>query len=125
MSHYAIRYASKHDYLHFFAEEMNYRHVAKYPPYTYLISMVFSHNDLERYASAIMDLSYQLKSDEKLKVLGPSDLLRTFNKQRKRIIIKGTDLDHMIDAVRSVYDTFMRSTPEVGVVVDVNPLSLE
>ena len=64
-------------------------------------------------------------SDEKLKVLGPSDLLRTFNKQRKRIIIKGTDLDHMIDAVRSVYDTFMRSTPEVGVVVDVNPLSLE
>lgn len=123
--HYAIRYASKHDYLHFFAEEMNYRHVAKYPPYTYLISMVFSHSDLERYETAILDLSYQLKSDEKLKVLGPSDLLRTFNKQRKRIIIKGMDLDHMIEAVRSVYDTFMRTAPEVGVVVDVNPLSLE
>ncbi len=124
-NHYAIRYAARHDYLHFFAEEMNYRHLAKYPPYTYLISVVFSHKDLGKYESSILEMCSSLKENPKLKVLGPSDLLRTFDKERKRIIIKGVDPDAMIESVRKEYYAFMEKHAEVGVTIDVNPLNLE
>lgn len=123
--HYAIRYASKHDYIRFFNEEMKYRHIANYPPYTYLISIVFAHRDLSRYADAITSFAMELKEAEGVKVLGPSDLLRTFNRERKRIIVKGKDLDALIENVRKLYYAFCREHPEISVVVDVNPSSLE
>ena len=39
--HYAIQCAAHHDYKTFFKNEMNYRHLAGYPPYTYLTSLSF------------------------------------------------------------------------------------
>ncbi len=40
-NHYAIQCAAHHDYLSFFQQEMQYRHLTGYPPYRYLVSMVF------------------------------------------------------------------------------------
>ena len=49
-THYAIQCAAHHDYRAFFQNEMKYRHIAGYPPYTYLASMIFSHTSPEEVA---------------------------------------------------------------------------
>jgi len=43
--HYAIQAASKHDYLAFYAQEINYRREFGYPPFSRLARLIFSHTN--------------------------------------------------------------------------------
>lgn len=47
-----VRCALTHDYLKFFEQEMRYRHLAGYPPYTYLASILYIHKDKESASEA-------------------------------------------------------------------------
>ncbi|MPM56109.1 Primosomal protein N' [bioreactor metagenome] len=125
VQHYVIQTASRHDYQKFYAYEMQYRHAGNYPPYTYLISIVFTHTRLETMQSSVQQLAEDLRLQPEYKVLGPSELYRTFNKCRLRIILKGKNLEAMIAAVTNQLHDFQKANGAVSILVDVNPLRVE
>lgn len=120
--HYAIIYGSSNQYKKFFNQEMQYRKVAQYPPYSYLISLTFSDVDEQKsYQSAQKYL--ELFDAKDMKVMGPSILKKIANVYRSRIILKGKNLDQMLVQVHNAMDLYYR-VEKGGVRVDVNPLTL-
>lgn len=72
-THYAIQCACRHDYTHFFQQEMKLRHLANYPPYFYTISITLRSEDeklAQQYAKIIKEalLPYL---DEQATIIGP------------------------------------------------------
>jgi len=124
-NHYAIKTASKHDYKLFYRYEMQYRHAGNYPPYSYLISIVFLHKKLTVLQDPVSEFAQRLRENANYKVLGPSELFRTFNNYRMRIILKGKDLTTMINEVTIISKTFNKENPTINVLLDVNPLRVE
>ncbi|MDD2591562.1 MAG: primosomal protein N' [Erysipelotrichaceae bacterium] len=124
-NHYAIKAASNHDYKRFYAHEMQYRHAGGYPPYTFLISIIFSANNLDILNKAVYDLADQIKVDRSLKVLGPSPLYKIFKRQRLRLVIKGKDLGSMIVSVKNYIDHFIDINHNIDVLIDVDPSRLD
>lgn len=117
--HYAINYAVHNKYKSFFKQEMQYRKLAKYPPYSYLISIVFSDKDESMVIQDAMDFLAVL-DDDGMSIMGPSLLYKLKDMHRSRIILKGIDLSKMIEAVYDAYQIIDRK----GVRIDVNPMSL-
>ena len=123
--HYAIQAASRHDYQRFYGYEMQYRHAGGYPPYTYLIALVFSSDKLERLQKEVNELAAQLRESNDFKVLGPTELYKTFRRYRMRIVLKGRDLALMIKMTKTYIDEFINEQPAIKVTVDVNPMRIE
>ncbi len=119
--HYALKFAQSHDYEAFFTHEMQYRHQANNPPYTYLINITLSSFNQED----ILNPLYMIKEkfDTSIKVLGPSDLGKLQNRYRARLILKGKDLNLMRENVKRLIPE-MPIKNSVDVVIDVNPRSL-
>ncbi|HEX6538132.1 MAG TPA: primosomal protein N' [Candidatus Dormibacteraeota bacterium] len=74
--HYAVRHATRHDYLGFAHDEIRIRRALRFPPYARLCVCTFTHNDddiCRREAlQEVERLSGTLAGDEGLDVLGPS-----------------------------------------------------
>ncbi|WP_267128094.1 replication restart helicase PriA [Erysipelothrix piscisicarius] len=121
--HYAIVCAVTQKYKHFFKQEMEYRKIAGYPPYNYLISLVFLDEDPLKSWQAAEDFQ-KLLSDQKFQILGPTELRKLQRKYRTRMILKGKDLDSMINICNQALQLY-RKINGTGVVVDVNPMTLE
>lgn len=121
--HYAIVCAIHQKYKHFFKQEMAYRQLAQYPPYTYLIALVFSDEKLEKVERSAMAFE-RLLNHESLRIIGPTTLRRLSGKYRSRILLKGRDLEGMIQQVHQVMSLY-QSMNLSQVIVDVNPLSIE
>lgn len=120
--HYAVQFGIKNQYIRFFNQEMKYRSLANYPPYSYLISITFSGEALERVFENATTFLNLLKHD-KMNVMGPSSLYKLKDLQRVRIILKGKDLDVMIEEVNHAVELYY-SLNKGGLRVDVNPLTL-
>ena len=120
--HYAIKTAVHHQYRRFFNQEMKYRKLAQYPPYSYLTSIVFSDKD-ESIALKNAKTFLNILNRDKIKVIGPSSLVRLKDLHRVRIILKTTDLKMMREEVNyaiEVYTTLNKG----GMRVDINPITL-
>jgi primosomal protein N' (replication factor Y) len=55
--HYAIQYASKHDYAGFYASELEKRKALNYPPYSKLIRLEYRHTDEAKCISTVEELA--------------------------------------------------------------------
>lgn len=121
--HYAVQYALRNKYKHFFQEEMKYRKMAGYPPYNYLISVIISDIDEEK---ANIKAQAFLKSYNKREeiILGPTRLRKLSKRYRMRILVKGKDLESMRTRIAKAYEIFYKQY-KGGIIVDVNPLSIE
>ncbi len=117
--HYAVQYAVHNRYEAFFKQEMSYRKLAQYPPYSYLISIVFSDEKESNAYQKALDFYKMLKTED-IKILGPSILLRLKGMHRVRIILKSKDLNAMLNKVHEAYDKIDKG----GIRIDVNPISL-
>lgn len=121
--HYAIDYARKGQYKHFFKKEMEYRKLAGYPPYQYLIALIFS-DESEEKAEALSQFFLSLYQAGDEKIIGPARLRKLKNRYRTQILLKGRDLERMIfhteEAVKAYY-----KMGKGGLVVDVNPRQIE
>ncbi len=122
-NHYAITYASKHEYRPFFMQEMNYRKTASYPPYSYLISLIFRDLD-ESKAFSAADSFLEILDSNGFQVIGPTMLRKMNRMHHVRIIFKGKDLECMKQRLRDTLVLY-QNISRIGVVVDVNPLTLE
>lgn len=122
--HYAIKYALKQDYKSFFNHEMKYRHMGQYPPYSYLIEIIFSHKNEESLNEIVQKYQLQLMECSNFTTLGPASLRKRQLKLRSRIILKGKDLEDMTSTLNSIHQQNIRDLKGVNITINVNPNSI-
>lgn len=86
---------------------MKYRHLAKYPPFTYLASLVFTSLDEEISVNDATYFAGELKKESEVKVLGPVELIKIKDKYRTRILLKSKNDILLQKIVRNVFETHM------------------
>ena len=124
--HYALRYAATNNYEGFYNEEMNYRKVRKYPPYRYLVSLLFSGKDIDRlslFAEEIKQkiLDYNIKD---LEVLGPAApfINKINNTYRLRLLVKFKNRELSLEVIRKIKD-YMKKNSSIKMEINVDPSS--
>ena len=122
-NHYAIQCALHQKYKHFFQQEMQYRKVASYPPYSFLAAIIIS-ADTEAKSLEKAQAIAALLPRGNVQILGPTGLRRYAKSYRQRILLKGNHLQTIVNMCHFIKDEAPR-TNRTGVVVDVNPLTLE
>ena len=70
-------------------------------------------------------LLYQNLKDLSFDVIGPSDLIKINLFERKQIILRGKNLERMIDEYTQVQNELLSKLHNVNVLVDVNPMEIE
>lgn len=120
--HYAIRAASKHDYLTFYAQEINYRRKFGYPPFSQLACLTFSHTneiaclkEAER-MSRLLAAEKDRRGMPDLRLIGPVPAFvpRVRGHYRWQLVLCGTGLDDFLTGI-----AFPR-----GWVVDMDPVGM-
>lgn len=122
--HYAIQCALKQDYNGFFKNEMQYRHLAGYPPYMYLCSLTFICKDEKLAYDEALNIMNHLKEEE-FKVLGVSELLKIRDEKRYRIVVKSKSQDNLQRVIYDVYQKHRLSRSKVKLHIDMNPLTMD
>lgn len=122
--HYAIVLACEDEYVRFFNLEMSYRHLAKYPPYTYLIKIILSsfNEELLEEKTQLMLERLQSKSFD---TLGPSTLLKINKFYRRQFILRYNDFDKLIEEYTDIHEHILDDLKSVRILVDVNPMEIE
>ena len=123
--HYGIRLAVRQDYVSFFKNEMEYRHIGDYPPYKYMIAICFSSRDQNRAQQLAWDAGEQFRKDENIRTLGPSQLGRILDEYRYRVVLNGAKRDQMIETVWKWYEGLQISRQQIKVRIDVDPYVLD
>ncbi|AYC29193.1 primosomal protein N' [Paenisporosarcina cavernae] len=110
--HYAIQFSKAHDYQGFYRQEMFYRHEGKYPPYTFIGSIIFSHEDLLSVSDYAMKSVQWLRENlpDSVEVIGPSiaSISRLQNRYRYQCLLKyrkDEDVGHLLHQLQNVYKT--------------------
>lgn len=124
-THYAITCASHHQYFNFFNQEMNYRHLAQYPPFAYLASMVFIHREEAKAMEDAMKYKALLKLEKDVKILGPSTLLKIKDESRIRILLKGKDQQLLNVLVWKIYKLHIQEKRKSRMEIDLQPIHLD
>lgn len=118
--HYAIQSAIKEDYKSFFKLEMNYRHLANYPPYVYLAYITLYHQDEvvvdedAKYLESLLDLDY----------LGPTSIYKIHNQYRQRIVFKSKNNDELHLKLNRIYYKFKESRRKSKIEINFNQTTL-
>lgn len=123
--HYAIQYASHHDYAGFYVAEMHYRHTGKYPPYRFLATVTFSARTLEfaeAYALRIKAFIME-QAAGKVEVLGPAQpyIAQVNRRFRLRLLLKYKEEAFALRLLNEVKKT-TQTEKGIDVQFDVNPL---
>ncbi len=117
---HVIKSVLKQDYKSFFMSEMKYRKAGGYPPYNYLIALIFYGRKNDVVSEDAYNFMSKLKGD--FSILGPSDLLKLSDQYRYRIILKGKNLEEMKQAIRIAKDNY---DVKSNLRIDVNPMILD
>ncbi|TDM03972.1 primosomal protein N' [Macrococcus carouselicus] len=128
--HYAIQYAKNNDYTGFYKEEMNYRRIGKYPPYYYLVNLIFSHTDMKEVLLESKHIHQTLLHhlSPSSYVLGPAPcaIARINNQYRFQIIIKFKSEPELLQALTYLddyyYEKFVKN--KFNLSIDINPQML-
>lgn len=123
-NHYAIQLAAAHQYRRFFKVEMKYRHIAKYPPYAYLGSLLFIDRDQAIAASEAHAAAARLKGKAE-RVLGPGELTKIKDEYRYRIILKGKDREALVNILMDAYDDHRLHKLHSRLELDIDPLVMD
>jgi primosomal protein N' (replication factor Y) len=120
-----IEHAARHDSAGFLGGELERRRALRYPPFSHLIRIGFAaerEGPLEAAAGALAaELRAALPRGSEL--LGPAPMFRVRNRHRRRVLIKATDREGAVAAVRETVERRAadRSLRAISVGVDVDP----
>jgi len=105
--HYAIQYASQHDFLGFYSAELDYRRELQYPPFSKVIRFETRDPDQEKAKERAIDLASRLSekiaesADKTLQMIGPTPPY--FGKRsgyyRWQIILKGNQPELVVSLI--------------------------
>lgn len=104
---------------------MNYRHLAQYPPYTYLSAAFFVHRDARVALEGANHALAALQKQQICKVLGPIALGRQKDVYRYRVILKGKDRMGQAQLLRQMFEQHRRAKQRARMEIDVDLLLLE
>ena len=127
--HYAIRFAAQQNYEGFYEQELRFRRLMHYPPFTALANVVVRDRRLEVALRAARQLQ-EFFSRERLpdlRVLGPAPapLARLKKDYRFQFLLKSPDRRALQEALRAAVAYARQQEIPVGaLVVDVDPISL-
>lgn len=121
--HYSIRYASSHDYLSFYNEDMSIRKKLKYPPYYNLCLIKFVSTDfdlLNKEANKVKE--HLLNNTKDVIILGPSlsAIPKIYNKYYMQIILKYKNIKQVYNELKFIIDK-MKSNNKIIADIDFNP----
>ncbi len=129
--HYALRFSKKQDYAGFYAQEVEFRRLLGYPPFTSLVQILISEPDLtkalgkgQRIAQSLKNVAESLPS---IRILGPASapMERLKGKYRIQVLIKSASRENALSALELAFkELSARRTPLKNVRVDLDPLSL-
>ncbi|MDR3271569.1 MAG: primosomal protein N' [Peptococcaceae bacterium] len=132
----AVVLASKHDYPGFFREEISYRRVRGYPPFTHIIQVTLLHEQEERVIKAAQDLAACIRlemtreqGEEQLcgELLGPAPAvyIRLKNQYRWQICLKGKDVTRLRWMLQRGVGRFYQGSVASGIRlnIQVDPLN--
>lgn len=120
---YPIVLGAKQDYEAFYRKEIESRALAYYPPYCYMLSILFSYKQENEVVLLASKVAKYLKSKvEHIRVLGPSPCLITkmHDDYRYRILIKYTKHEALFEAINTILKNVKT---KVKIDIDVNPYS--
>jgi primosomal protein N' (replication factor Y) len=121
----SIVHAARHDAQAFLGEEMARREALRYPPFSQLIRIVLRAESEQRLERAAAELAATLRpalpADTEL--LGPAPMFRVRGRHRRRVLLKASDRERTVAAVREAVETLAadRALREVAISVDVDP----
>jgi primosomal protein N' (replication factor Y) len=124
--HYAIMFASKHDYEGFYEEEVKTRRSLGYPPFGSLINTVVhgeSEKGVEQVSKELVKfLKKRLPADE---VFGPAKapIVKLKNNFRYQILLKGSKIDSMRKAVVESAVSIVK-LGGIRISIDVDPYNM-
>ncbi len=126
--HHAIKAACDHDFAAFAAEEMTYRRVMNYPPYTSLALVLVKDRIFDRASAGAALAAGILREAGKgsLQVLGPAPapLERLRGEYRVQVLVKSASRPEIQAALsRMLAEIDRRNERLPGLVIDVDPMS--
>ncbi len=125
--HYAIQYASKHDYEGFYKEEIRIRKELGYPPFQKLVNILVSGGEEKKSLKVAEDLTkfIEKRIDSSSEVLGPVPpaFPKIRGNYRYQILIKAEDLDKARKAVAESVGKVVR-LQGIRISVDIEPMNM-
>ncbi|HWR16152.1 MAG TPA: primosomal protein N' [Terriglobales bacterium] len=127
--HYAIQFASKHDYAGFYEKEINFRRWMKYPPFTALANVLIRSDQLDDALKYSGWIGHWFKEHEPpaVKVMGPAPapIVRLKRDFRYHFILKSESREKMNGAIRAMLAfANEKKIPRTNIVVDVDAQNL-
>jgi primosomal protein N' (replication factor Y) len=126
--HYAIRFASQQDYAGFYAKEIQFRKLMRYPPFSALANVLVRSQKQEEALELSTALGRLLDpAPEGLKVLGPAEapVPKLKTEFRYQLLIKAVNRKRLNETLREVQRfTRERKWSTTALVIDVDPLTL-
>ncbi len=126
--HYAIQAALRQDDEGFAREEMRFRRVFHYPPYTRMVQLLVRDKDRERARAYIADLAaglaqHPLARHVRLSGPAPAPLERLRGEWRFQLLVRAADGKALHKLIRTVLADTPKN-PTAALVVDVDPQQL-
>jgi primosomal protein N' (replication factor Y) (superfamily II helicase) len=127
--HYAIQLAARQDYPSFFEQELRFRRLLHYPPFTALANVLVRDTRLERAVGWTRELDrfFASRAKEGVKILGPAaaPLARLKREYRFQFLLKSPSRTRLVATLAACRDFCAgKGIPEQAVIADVDPVSL-
>ena len=124
--HYAIKFASKHDYEGFYEEEIQTRKALGYPPFGRLVNIIVQ-GEIEKTVEQVAGemVKFLKKRSSGAEVFGPAKapIAKLKNNFRYQVIIKGGDMENMRKAVVETLKHIVK-LGGVRITVDIDPYNM-
>lgn len=127
--HYAIQFGARQDYDGFYDQELRFRQLMHYPPFTALANLVVRDRRLEaaiRY-TRVLEKAFAANPVVGVRVLGPAPapLARLRGDYRFQFLLKASERRALQASLRAAVEAAQKEKiPPGAVVVDVDPVSL-
>jgi primosomal protein N' (replication factor Y) (superfamily II helicase) len=126
--HYAIRYASEQNYDGFYAKEIQFRKLMRYPPFSALANVLVRSQKQEDALQMSTELGRLLDPPpEGLKVLGPAEapVPKLKSEFRYQLLLKAINRKRLNETLRELQQFAQQQKwGPTGLLIDVDPLTL-
>ena len=126
--HYAVRFSAIQDYELFYAKELQFRKVMRYPPYASLANVIFRSERQEEALRMGGEIATLLAGEQEgVRVMGPAEapVPRVKQEFRYQMLVKAAQRKRLSEVLEKVKQhAVAQNWPATGLVIDVDPLSL-
>jgi len=106
--HFSIRLAARNDYRSFFKEELNFRRLLSYPPFSHLVEILFQGENLRSLARQSRRFMEKVKKGSAdVEILGPglAPVAKVRGRARVQVILKASRKEILDNALRDLMRT--------------------